>query len=139
MPERLANRVVRVLVERLAPYKGRVYDPCCGSAGMFALQGGIHAVAPRGEFLEVTVPWNRTSAVASQSLSKSSPMIAMTTPERQLEDQLIEKLRVCEADVVQSFELFAKVLLERSTVANAPQSTAFGTPMKWSPTATARP
>ena len=27
--------VVRVLVEALAPYKGRVYDPCCGSGGMF--------------------------------------------------------------------------------------------------------
>ncbi len=27
--------VVQVLVEMLAPYKGRVYDPCCGSGGMF--------------------------------------------------------------------------------------------------------
>jgi len=27
--------VVRVLVEMLAPYTGRVYDPCCGSGGMF--------------------------------------------------------------------------------------------------------
>jgi len=27
--------VVRVLVEILAPYKGRVFDPCCGSGGMF--------------------------------------------------------------------------------------------------------
>jgi len=27
--------VVRVLVEVLAPYKGKVYDPCCGSGGMF--------------------------------------------------------------------------------------------------------
>jgi type I restriction enzyme M protein len=27
--------VVRVLVEILSPYKGRVYDPCCGSGGMF--------------------------------------------------------------------------------------------------------
>jgi type I restriction enzyme M protein len=27
--------VVRVIVEMLAPYKGRVYDPCCGSGGMF--------------------------------------------------------------------------------------------------------
>jgi type I restriction enzyme M protein len=27
--------VVRVLVEMLSPYKGRVYDPCCGSGGMF--------------------------------------------------------------------------------------------------------
>jgi len=27
--------VVRLLVEMLAPYKGRVYDPCCGYGGMF--------------------------------------------------------------------------------------------------------
>lgn len=27
--------VVRVLVGILAPYKGKVYDPCCGSGGMF--------------------------------------------------------------------------------------------------------
>ena len=27
--------VVRLLVQMLQPYKGRVYDPCCGSGGMF--------------------------------------------------------------------------------------------------------
>lgn len=27
--------VVRLLVEMLEPYSGRVYDPCCGSGGMF--------------------------------------------------------------------------------------------------------
>lgn len=27
--------IVRLLVEMLAPYKGRIYDPCCGSGGMF--------------------------------------------------------------------------------------------------------
>ena len=27
--------IVRLLVEMLEPYEGRVYDPCCGSAGMF--------------------------------------------------------------------------------------------------------
>jgi type I restriction enzyme M protein len=27
--------VVQILVEMLAPYQGRVYDPCCGSGGMF--------------------------------------------------------------------------------------------------------
>ncbi len=39
--------VVRVMVEMLEPYKGRVYDPCCGSGGMFVqsekfveMQGG---------------------------------------------------------------------------------------------------
>ncbi len=29
------SSVVRVIVEMLAPYKGRVYDPACGSGGMF--------------------------------------------------------------------------------------------------------
>lgn len=27
--------VVRLMVEMLEPYRGRVYDPCCGSGGMF--------------------------------------------------------------------------------------------------------
>ncbi len=27
--------VVRLLVTMLSPYKGRIYDPCCGSGGMF--------------------------------------------------------------------------------------------------------
>jgi type I restriction enzyme M protein len=27
--------IVRLLVEMLEPYRGRVYDPCCGSGGMF--------------------------------------------------------------------------------------------------------
>ena len=29
------SSVVRVLTEMLEPYNGRVYDPCCGSGGMF--------------------------------------------------------------------------------------------------------
>lgn len=29
------SSVVRLLVEMLQPFKGRVYDPCCGSGGMF--------------------------------------------------------------------------------------------------------
>ena len=29
------RHIVRLLVEMIEPYKGRVYDPCCGSAGMF--------------------------------------------------------------------------------------------------------
>jgi type I restriction enzyme M protein len=29
------SSVVRTMVEMLEPYKGRVYDPCCGSGGMF--------------------------------------------------------------------------------------------------------
>jgi type I restriction enzyme M protein len=30
-----ASCVVKLLVEMLEPYRGRVYDPCCGSSGMF--------------------------------------------------------------------------------------------------------
>lgn len=30
-----AQSVVRTLVEMIEPYRGRVYDPCCGSGGMF--------------------------------------------------------------------------------------------------------
>ncbi len=36
-----ARCVVRVLVEMLAPYKGRVFDPCCGSGGMFVQSEGF--------------------------------------------------------------------------------------------------
>lgn len=31
------RNVVQTLVEVLEPYKGRVYDPCCGSGGMFVM------------------------------------------------------------------------------------------------------
>ncbi|MEV4382732.1 class I SAM-dependent DNA methyltransferase [Streptosporangium sp. NPDC049644] len=39
--------VVRVLVEVLEPYRGRVYDPCCGSGGMF-VQAEKFVLAHRG-------------------------------------------------------------------------------------------
>ena len=37
--------VVRCLVEMLAPYKGRIYDPACGSGGMF-----VQSLLPRWQF-----------------------------------------------------------------------------------------
>ncbi|ACZ90235.1 type I restriction-modification system subunit M [Streptosporangium roseum] len=39
--------VVRLLVEILEPYEGRVYDPCCGSGGMF-VQAGKFVTAHAG-------------------------------------------------------------------------------------------
>jgi type I restriction enzyme M protein len=39
--------VVRLLVEVLEPYEGRVYDPCCGSGGMF-VQAGKFVAAHAG-------------------------------------------------------------------------------------------
>jgi len=49
--------VVRTLVEVLRPYNGRVYDPCCGSGGMFVQsvkfiehhQGNINHIAVYGQ------------------------------------------------------------------------------------------
>jgi len=39
--------VVKLLVEMLEPYSGRVYDPCCGSGGMF-VQAEKFVIAHRG-------------------------------------------------------------------------------------------
>ena len=42
--------VVKLLVEMLQPYRGRVYDPCCGSSGMFVQSVEfIHAHASGNE------------------------------------------------------------------------------------------
>ena len=46
--------VVRVLVEMLAPYKGRVYDPCCGSGGMF-VQSEKFIAAHRGKIDDISI------------------------------------------------------------------------------------
>jgi type I restriction enzyme M protein len=46
--------VVRVMVEMLEPYKGRVYDPCCGSGGMF-VQSEKFAVEHEGRIGDIAV------------------------------------------------------------------------------------
>lgn len=51
------SSVVRTLVEILEPYEGRVYDPCCGSGGMFVQstkfieshQGNIQNISVYGQ------------------------------------------------------------------------------------------
>jgi type I restriction enzyme M protein len=55
--------VVRVLVEMLEPTKGRVYDPCCGSGGMF-VQSKKFIEAHGGKVGELSVfgqEWNSTT------------------------------------------------------------------------------
>ena len=46
--------VVRVLVEMLEPYEGRVYDPACGSGGMF-VQSEKFAEAHGGNRTDVSI------------------------------------------------------------------------------------
>ncbi len=46
--------VVRVLVEMLEPYAGRIYDPCCGSGGMF-VQSEKFVEAHGGQKTDVSI------------------------------------------------------------------------------------
>ena len=46
--------VVRLLVGMLAPYKGRVYDPCCGSGGMI-VQSEKFAEAHGGKIGDISI------------------------------------------------------------------------------------
>jgi type I restriction enzyme M protein len=46
--------VVRVLVEILSPYKGRVFDPCCGSGGMF-VQSEKFVEAHGGKITDINI------------------------------------------------------------------------------------
>jgi type I restriction enzyme M protein len=46
--------VVRLLVEMIEPYKGRVFDPCCGSGGMF-VQSEEFVLAHGGKIGDVAI------------------------------------------------------------------------------------
>ena len=57
--------IVKLLVEMLEPYRGRVYDPCCGSSGMFvqsvefihayATGNGYGGQVPRGARADISI------------------------------------------------------------------------------------
>lgn len=46
--------VVRTLVEIIEPYHGRVYDPCCGSGGMF-VQSAEFVKSHQGNILDLSI------------------------------------------------------------------------------------
>ena len=46
--------VVKLLVEMIEPYKGRIYDPCCGSGGMF-VQSEKFVVAHGGRVGDLSI------------------------------------------------------------------------------------
>jgi type I restriction enzyme M protein len=46
--------IVELLVTMLEPYKGRVYDPCCGSGGMF-VQSEKLVLAHRGKVNDISI------------------------------------------------------------------------------------
>jgi len=62
--------VVRLLVEMLEPFRGRVYDPCCGSAGMF-----VQSV----EFIEAHATGNGNGGRARAQISIYGQELNYTT------------------------------------------------------------
>jgi len=49
-----ARCIVKLLVDMIEPYKGRVYDPCCGSGGMF-VQSEKFVLAHQGEIGDISI------------------------------------------------------------------------------------
>ncbi len=60
--------IVRLLVEMLEPFKGRVYDPCCGSGGMF-VQSEKFIVEHGGRVGQISV-WGQESNYTTWRLVK---------------------------------------------------------------------
>ena len=60
--------VVKLLVEMLEPYRGRVYDPCCGSSGMF-----VQSV----EFIRAHASGNGNGSNGGKAPKRSLPDISI--------------------------------------------------------------
>jgi type I restriction enzyme M protein len=60
--------IVKTLVEMLEPYKGRIYDPCCGSSGMF-VQSEKFIKAHRGRLDDIAI-YGQESNPTTFKLSK---------------------------------------------------------------------
>ncbi|OGQ81281.1 MAG: N-6 DNA methylase, partial [Deltaproteobacteria bacterium RIFCSPLOWO2_12_FULL_60_19] len=60
--------VVKLLVEMLEPYNGRVYDPCCGSSGMF-----VQSI----EFINAHASGNGNPSTSSAQARKAKPDISI--------------------------------------------------------------
>jgi len=66
--------VVRVLVEMLTPYKGRVYDLCGGSAGMF-VQSEKFAEEHGGRICDIAVYRQESNSMAEWLFRRSCQLV----------------------------------------------------------------
>lgn len=71
--------VVRLLVEMLSPYKGRVFDPCCGSGGMF-VQSEKFIEAHGGKVDDLSIYGQEPTAPNTTSSTVSPDTCAMHSP-----------------------------------------------------------
>ena len=61
--------VVKILVAMLEPYKGRVFDPCCGSGGMFVMSEKFVEDVIGGNIQDITI-YGQESNQTTWKLSK---------------------------------------------------------------------
>ena len=73
--------IVKLLVKMIEPYKGRVYDPCCGSGGMF-VQSEKFVEAHGGKLANLSV-WGQESNHTTWRLCKMNLAI------RGIEEQVV--------------------------------------------------
>ena len=99
--------VVRVLVEMLEPYSGRVYDPCCGSGGMFVQSekfvqehgGRIGDIAIYGQESNYTtwrlcdIRWNNEGSFHKDELRDLKADYILANPPFNISDWGGERLR----------------------------------------------
>jgi len=62
------DSIVKLLVDMLEPYKGRIYDPCCGSSGMF-VQSEKFVLAHKGRIDDIAI-YGQESNPTTFKLSK---------------------------------------------------------------------
>lgn len=69
--------IVRLLVEMLEPYEGRVYDPCCGSGGMF-VQSERFVEAHGGQRTDISIFGQESNPTTWRLRRRSSLRVSAT-------------------------------------------------------------
>ncbi len=80
--------IVKLLVEMIEPYKGRVYDPCCGSSGMF-VQSEEFIRSHGGKLITISI-YGQESNPTTWKLSKMNLAIRGIEGNIQLGDSFLD-------------------------------------------------
>ena len=82
--------VVKLLVEMLEPYEGRVYDPCCGSAGMFVQSMAFVEAHATGNGRKRSKPATHVSIYGQESNHTTWRLAKMNLAIRGIDSQIAE-------------------------------------------------
>ena len=86
-----ARCVVKLLVEMLEPYEGRVYDPCCGSAGMFVQSMAFIDAHATGNGRKRSKPASTRVSIYGQESNHTTWRLAkMNLAIRGIDSQIVE-------------------------------------------------